>query len=259
MKKILFVIVLFLIGAYFVYHRPEKSNVVSVRDTNEFYDIKADYPVEKMDKKGDMKEFVEYIVKQKQNDWKIGGELYNEEQKLVKDFPDRAKMQYQLNISYTFFNSNKFNTATYVFNSYEYTGGAHGGTGLSTFTFNKNGRVMIEDVLNMEGANDIEVSKLIAKKLETTLGESSSKETIYQGLGLSYLKPDYTLDKTKCNCDGFFFGSNLQNFVITDLGIKFIFGQYQVAPYAVGMPEVLLTYDELKSYLKDSYNVQITN
>jgi hypothetical protein len=259
MKKILFGVVLVLIGAYFVYHRPVKSDVVSVRDTNEFYDIKADYPVEKMDKKGDMKKYVEYVVEQKQKDWKIGGELYNEEQKLAKDFPDRPKMQYQLNISYTFSSSNKFNTTTYVFNAYEYTGGAHGGTGLSTFTFNKNGRVMIEDVLNMEGANDIEVSKLIAKKLEATLGESSSKETIYQGLGLSYLKPDYTLDKTKCNCDGFFFGSNLQNFVITDLGIKFIFGQYQVAPYAVGMPEVLLTFDELKSYLKDSYNVQITN
>jgi hypothetical protein len=259
MKKILFVIALVLIGAYFVYNRPEKPSVIFIRDTNEFYDIKADYPVEKMDKKSEMKEFVEYVVKQKQEEWKIGGEIYNAEQKIAKDFPDRPKMQYQLNISYTFSTSNKFTTTSYVFNSYEYTGGAHGGTGLSTFTFNKNGRVMIEDVLNMEGANDIEVTKLIAKKLETVLGENSSKETIYQGLGLAYLKPDYTLDKTKCNCDGFFFGSNLQNFVITDLGIKFIFGQYQVAPYAVGMPEVLLTYDELKSFIKDYYNVQITN
>ncbi|MBM6697113.1 hypothetical protein H6A11_08835, partial [Bifidobacterium pullorum subsp. saeculare] len=73
-----------------------------MRDTNEFYDIKADYPVEKMDKKGEMKEFVEYVVKQKQTEWKVGGELYNAEQKIAKDFPDRPKMQYQLNISYTF-------------------------------------------------------------------------------------------------------------------------------------------------------------
>lgn len=260
MKKILFAIVLILIGAYFLYpQKAPKLDGVTIKDTNEFYDIKAEYPVEKMDKKQEMKEFVEYVVKQKQTDWKIGGEVYTAEQKIAKDFPDRPKMQYQLNISYSYSNSNKFNTITYVFSSYEYTGGAHGGTGLATYTFNKNGRIMIEDILNMEGSNDIEVTKLIAKKLETVLGENSNKETINEGLGLAYLKPDYTLDKTKCNCDGFFFGSNLQNFVITDLGIKFIFGQYQVAPYAVGMPEVLMTYDELKSYLKDSYNVQITN
>lgn len=259
MKKYLFIGVLILIGAYFVFNQPEKSKVFSFQDVNEFYDIEADYPKEDWDKKDEMKGFVDFVVKQKQTEWKIGGELYNEEQKLTKEFPDRPKMQYQLGISYSVSSSNKFKTKTYVFNSYEYTGGAHGGTGLATFTFNKDGRIMIEDVLNMEGSNDIEVSKLIAKKLEVSLGENSSKDTIYTGLGLSFLNPDYTLDKTKCNCDGYFFGSNLQNFVITDLGIKFLFGQYQVAPYAVGMPEVLLTFDELKAYLKDSYNVQIIN
>ncbi len=259
MKKFLIPAVLVLIVGILFFGGKEKETEVTINDINDFYSISAQYPTEKMDKKSDMKEFVEYVVEQKQQEWKIGGELYLAEKDIEKSFPDRPKMQYQLDISYTFTKSNMYNSTSYVFTSYEFTGGAHGGTGLATFTFNKDGRLMIEDILDVNNNKDIEITRLIEKKLVSVLGENSSKETINEGLGLAFLKDDNTLDLVKCNCDGFFFGSNLQNFVVTDKGIKFIMSQYQVAPYAAGMPEVLLTFDELKPYLKSDFNIQLTN
>jgi hypothetical protein len=38
--------------------------------------------------------------------------------------------------------------------------------------------------------------------------------------------------------------------VILDEGISFIFGQYDVAPYVAGMPEVTLSWAELKQFLR---------
>jgi hypothetical protein len=259
MKKILIAVVLVGVIAILIFGGKKSEDEILINDTNDFYTISAKYPTEKMDKEGDMKEFVEYVVKQKQEEWKTGGELYLAEKDIEKTFPDRPKMQYQLDISYTFSKSNRFNSTSYVFTSYEYTGGAHGGTGLATFTFGKDGRLAIEDILEINNNNDIEITRLIEKKLISVLGENSSKETINEGLGLAYLRDDNTLDLIKCNCDGFFFGSNLQNFVVTDNGIKFIMSQYQVAPYAAGMPEVTLSYEELKPFLKSQFNIQITN
>lgn len=75
-----------------------------------------------------------------------------------------------------------------------------------------------------------------------------NEQMLPEGLGLAYIKADGSFDKTKS--DGFDFISNFENFVILDEGIKFIFSQYQVAPYAAGMPEVVVGWDELKPYLK---------
>lgn len=258
MKKVLVIITLVAVAGILIFGNRGKETEVNLKDANDFYSISAKYPVEKKDTNEDMKKFVEYVVKQKQEEWKIGGELYLAEKDIEKNFPDRSKMQYQLDISYTFSKSNMFNLTTYVFTLYEYTGGAHGGTNLATFTFGKNGRIAIEDILDINDNKDIEISRLIEKKLVSVLGDSSSPETINEGLGLAYLREDNTIDLAKCNCDGYFFGSNLQNFVVTDNGIRFIMYQYQVAPYSAGMPEVTLSFEELKPYLKSEFNIQIT-
>jgi hypothetical protein len=43
---------------------------------------------------------------------------------------------------------------------------------------------------------------------------------------------------------------NFSTFLIEEDGIRFIFGQYQVAPYVAGEQEVLIPYGELKAYLR---------
>lgn len=223
-----------------------------IKDTNDFYEISASYPMDARDKEKVIETFVTGIVKEKQEAWKIGGEAWASEKQVEKDFPDRPKMVYQLMIDYKTYQSKVKGTVSYVFTMYEFTGGAHGMTNLATFTFNDAGKVAIDQLLTLAtNNNDIALTKLMKKKLETSLGEGTDARMLNDGLGLSYLKSDgVTFDAKACACDGFFFGSNFQNFIVKDEGITFLMGQYQVAPYAAGMPEVTFTWNELEKYLK---------
>lgn len=251
MKKIITVIVIGLIVlVYFLgKHESYKTDNVVINEQTEFYSIKAQYPEEKWDRKEVMEQMVKYFVNLKMEEWKYDGDIFNAEKELTERFPDRPKTLYQLDISYTATSSPKFKTKSYIFHVYEFTGGAHGNTAIATFTFNNKGQILIDSILDFNDNKDIEIVRLLEQKLIDNLGENSDKDTISTGLGLAFLRPDNTLDKVKCNCDGFFFPSNMQNFVIEESGIKFIMGQYQVAPYSVGMPEVFISWQELKPYI----------
>lgn len=225
-------------------------------DTNEFYDISAITPIEPRDTNGLMKTFVDQILAARKEEWKIGGPVYLEEKELTEKYPDRPMAQYVLDISYKTFESKLKDTKTYVFNNYESTGGAHGNTGLITYTFGPQGYMTIEDVLDFaKEGNDVALTKLLRPKLLKELvrvpeTESTDTSMLDEGLGLAFLDKDGKFNAKKCNCDGFLFASNFQNFVITDEGIGFVFGQYQVAAYVHGMPEVTMTWDELSAFLK---------
>lgn len=231
-----------------------KGEYKTVADMNEFYDISAEIPTEPWDKGGVMASYVNSVVDKAKSDWKIGGEAYKTEMQITKDFTDRTPMKYELNVDYEKYASKKLGTVTYVLTAYEFTGGAHGSAEVNAFTFNQYGQVPIDNVLSLaDNNNDIELSRAMLAKLPAILGDYADKQMMEDGLGISYLKSDgVTLDKQKCNCDGFFFGSNFQKFVILDSGIKFIMGQYQVAPYVAGMPEVKFSWAELAKYLKIS-------
>jgi hypothetical protein len=225
-----------------------------IEDKNEFYDISAVYPVDSRDKDSAIEKFITYKVNEKKVEWKIGGTAYVAEKEIAKDFPDRPMMQYQYSITYKKYESKKFNTVSYVFTVYEYVGGANGNITVNTFTFNKDGVLAIDSVLNFNDGNDIALSRLLESALIAHGGENVAKDMIRDGLGLSYLKADgKTFDAEKCNCDGFFFGSNFQNFVVEDGGLRFIFNKYQVAPGSEGLPEVLLSWDMLASYRLASF------
>jgi len=230
----------------------DSTSTVSVDESNDFYTIKAIYPNDPIDKEGVLKNKVESIINKDKEDWKIGGDIWNSEQDLDKKFPDRPKMKYELNISYNKFISKKNNTVSYTVSVYEFTGGAHGGTNLYTFTFNKDKQLKIEDIVNFNNNNDIALTKILKTKLLNVLskdGQDVDMDMLNNGLGLAFLDKNGILDKSKCGCDGFFFPSNFQNFVILDDGIKFIMGQYAVAAYVYGMPEAIISFDELKPYL----------
>lgn len=220
---------------------------------NDFYEIDAKYPLDIFDKEKEIEKYVLYKVNQKEEEWKIGGDTYNAEKELDKRFPDRAKIKYTLYISYERHESKKHGTVSYVFTIYEFTGGAHGNNVVDTFTFNDKGRVYIENILNFtENNSEIDLSKIFADKLIKEKGELTNKNMVMQGLGLAYLKADgKTLDTAKCNCDGFLFNSNFQNFYIEDNGISFVFNQYQIAPGASGIITLNIDWNLLLPFIKD--------
>jgi hypothetical protein len=252
-------VVLFTAGLFFLSYQKSinngefaKNNKISF--TTDFYSIEASYPRESWDKNGVMKQMVDYMVNQKKEEWKIGSETYNAEQKIAKDFPDRPKMKYELNISYVATSSPKMKTRSYVFSVYEFTGGAHGNTAITSFNFSKDSQLKVEDVIDFSQGNYVSLAKVLKTKLLKSLEENTNESMVNDGLGLNFLKADGTFDKEKCNCDGYYFPSNVQVFTIHDDGIKFIFAQYQVAPYAVGTPSVMLTWSELEKFInKDNY------
>ncbi|MDT4861954.1 hypothetical protein FQZ97_965830 [compost metagenome] len=221
-------------------------------DSTSFYTISVEYPEENRDKEQVMKTFVLDQYQSKKEEWKAGGSVYEEERKISRAFPDRVDVRYSYDMGFERFSADSLKTVSYLFTTYEYTGGANGNVRVNTYSFNgDNHRVVIEDILDFSGNGDIKLSKLLAGKAlsDTTL---FFKDFVESGLGLSYLKADgVTLDKAKCQCDGYFFGSNFQNFVVKDRGITFYFDKYVIAPGAAGITHISLSWEDLRPYLKN--------
>lgn len=246
-----------VVGAgIYMLRTPQENVAVSTATTSEgvieektdFYSISARYPEEAHDQGGAMRHFVEGIVAARREEWKVGGEIQQLERELTAEYPDRPLPHYELTIRYEKYAAPALGFVTYAFEHYEYTGGAHGGTYLTTFSFGPSGLVSIESLINFNDGNDIALTRLLADRLRAELGDMADERMLMQGLGLAYLRPDGSFDSEACQCDGFFFPSNFQSFIVTDDGLRFVMQQYQVAPYAVGMPATTLTWTELAPY-----------
>jgi|GEM_PF-518950 len=240
---------------------PKEKSIVSATD---FYDISAKYPTESLDRDGIMESFVKDQIAQREESWKDGGEAYETEKKIEKDFPDRSKMTYTLDISYQRFVSNVRDTVSYLFIIGEYTGGANGREIVQSFTFDKNGKVDLESLLDIAGSrpigqnsasvpNDISLSELLLAQAQKNPEQFPDLDMVRTGLGLAYLGTDgVTLDHKKCGCDGFFYGSNLQNFVVTDDGLEFFFGKGDITIGAAGAVSIGISWSDLQPYLKEN-------
>lgn len=225
----------------------------------DFYDIEAVYPVEPLDKNGIMEQFIKQQIEQRKEDWKVGGQVYNDEKDIEKQFPDRPKMVYSLNIIYKKFTSTNRDSVSYLFLVGEYTGGANGSEKVQTFTFDKNGQITIESILDTSGytvmkeketPNDLALSYLLLDQAKNNKEVFPDINMVRDGLGLSYLKNDgITLDHEKCNCDGWLYASNLQNFVITNEGITFYFDKGAITMNAAGSTAINLAWNNLAPYL----------
>ncbi len=226
----------------------------------DFYDIEAVYPIEPLDKNGVIEQFINQQVEQRKEDWKIGSPAYNDEKNIERDFPDRPKMVYSLNIVYKKFTAASRGTVSYLFLVGEYTGGANGSEKVQTFTFDKNGQVAIESILDTSGyatmkgknkmPNDLALSYLLLEQARKDKEIFPDINTVRDGLGLSYLKNDgISLDHKKCNCDGWLYASNLQNFIITDNGLTFYFDKGAITMNAAGSTAINLSWNDLKTYL----------
>ncbi|GAA4307372.1 hypothetical protein GCM10023149_00910 [Mucilaginibacter gynuensis] len=115
---------------------------------------------------------------------------------------------------------------------YTYQGGAHGGsyTGYINWDIKKDKSVTLSDIL-VAGYNDklTKIAEGIFRKNEK-LSDTAS------------LANDYFFKDNK-------FALN-NNFSLTPLGIKFLYNQYEIKPYAAGQTELLVPYGDIKSLLQ---------
>jgi hypothetical protein len=111
----------------------------------------------------------------------------------------------------------------------------------------------IQGILNFSNGNDLQLTKLLATKAATDTNTFSAA-MLNESFGLNFLKKDgVSLDTAKCKCNAFFFGSNLQCYVIRNEGIGFVFGKYVVGPGSSQTPEILLDWKTLAPFIQTGF------
>ena len=129
------------------------------------------------------------------------------------DFPAEASAY---NFTVTTRVATSTNTVTYILDTYQYEGGAHGGTTVTTFTYDKTGKLVTLD-------------NVFAKPYLPTLSSLSSKH--FFALFGNDAQDDMIKSGTAATAD------NFSSWYLTSNTITFIFGEYQVASYAAGILE----------------------
>lgn len=123
-------------------------------------------------------------------------------------------------------------TVTYILYVYEYTGGAHGGTAVYTFTYDINKKIVKE--------------KDVFENTYLSVVAPMARDYFYMNLG-EYKNP------TMIDSGTFPEYENYRTWYLTDDSVVFIFGQYQVGPYVLGIQEFRIDKTKLSSVLKESY------
>lgn len=123
---------------------------------------------------------------------------------------------------------------TYTYTFYEYQGGAHGTAVATGQTFRKaDGRRIGWDVFTNTYEEDFQ--KLIKDGLKTYWKLKTDEEL------KGYLLDEnnfYLMPLPQCPP------------LFTKDGVRFIYGQYEIAPYAAGMPDFTVPYNKLEKFMK---------
>lgn len=241
MKKLLPLILLLVVltSGFYFYSKNRLANLViesqSISEGSEKdkYTLEASYPVIE---KGIPKKSIDAInpvvaswAKERvQNAQK-------EFQELAKDpiaVPEHATLSYVSQYK----ENHDFRFAPYVnikFENYSYSGGAHGGTSITTFVFDaRSGKqIKLDDVFIGEYLGRLSETAFIEiKKLDPEL-------EIYT----------FTEDGLRGTAD------NFSAWEITPNGFHLTFGDYQIGPYAAGRPEITIAWKELSQILKSEF------
>ncbi len=121
-------------------------------------------------------------------------------------------------------------TITYKLETYMYTGGAHGGTFVTTFTYDREGKlVSLDSILAGTGS----LSKL-----------SAAARTYFNAKVSQYTQKDTIEVGTEPKAE------NFSAWYITDAGITFVMQQYQIGPYTLGIQEFPLSRVQSKEILR---------
>ena len=111
---------------------------------------------------------------------------------------------------------------------YDYTGGAHGSTLNSYYVMDrKTGqKLLLGDIVDL---NNTDFKSLVVKYLKEKI--SKNPEMFFEGA-------EQNIENGYQN--------NEFNFYLTKEGVGVEFGQYEIAPYAAGMQDIVIPYNELK-------------
>ncbi len=184
------------------------GTLITEKKDEKFYTITLEYPHSTRE---ELREVGDYVAKVKADFLELSPKTEVEAMDIgiTKDSP------YILKMDTTVYNSPT--TVTYKLETYIFTGGAHGGGFVSTFTYDKEGNLItLDDILKSPDALE-KLSTAARTYLYKKLGSQNDREVINVG--------------TEPKKD------NFATWYITNSGITFVFQQYQIGPYALGIQE----------------------
>lgn len=123
---------------------------------------------------------------------------------------------------------------TMLYDSYIYTGGAHGGSYCIGQTFSAIDGSMIDLDMFKDGSTD-KVLALIKKGLMSQYFKVDSDKEFYNQLLIDGNKLPFPATPP----------------YFTDKGVCFHYQQYEIAPYAAGMPKCVIPFEDFKPYFSD--------
>ncbi len=153
--------------------------------------------------------------------------LYAEFNSFMNDFPETS-IGWEVRKSFLSQGYVK-NFLTCVYDEFTFFGGAHGNTSVEFFNFDLNKKTILDyrNFFTTEEKNQLNKigEKELRKKFHLNENDPLSKAGLWEDL-----------DK-KFELNG--------NFLITEDGLKFLFNQYEIAPYSMGQIEILLPKENL--------------
>lgn len=206
------------------YETPSKAKLqaLGVKIVNNKYKDEFQYPqVQGLISHTAQKKINEVIQNHINSSYKSALELKKEE--LTDKEVSQGKYSYEVSYEVKY---NKNNLLSILIYDYTYTGGAHGSTVVTAYNF---------DVLT---GNQVKLTNIVGKNSKLTkLKKYTKTDLLNQQKELGTVFTD--------ELDGLTFDNN-RPFYFYDNGIVVKFQQYEVAPYAAGMPEVKIPYSVFK-------------
>lgn len=125
------------------------------------------------------------------------------------------------------------NLLSFQVTNYSYEGGAHGGMSLLCYLLTTDGKRLYESDLFIDDYYDVLKEILVQKILK-----QNKVETLDALSELGYINTDGIVPNG--------------NFYLSEGGITYVYGQYEIACYAMGISEVYLPFAEIKHLLKEN-------
>ena len=229
-NKILFVIlvVVVVISVILCFNKNKKPSVsflmpvemVTEKSAGKYYTMDLSYP------KSDAKDFPEVYAFATSSAQEFLSEVKNISDSDAEMMHLGGDRLYNLSMDTRVATSSQ--TITYILSVYTFTGGAHGNTAVATFTYDR-----YDKLVTLDNVFDKPYLQKIA---------ALSRTHFYNTLG-DYANPEMIDPGTEATT------TNFSSWYLTDDGITFIFGQYQVGPYVIGMPEFSIGKSDLSDIL----------
>jgi hypothetical protein len=209
--------------------------LISEKYSDDYAEVELSYP---KCSASSLKEICDF-VKQSKSDFKEN--YVPDNNGFIKKMIQTRGAKYSLVLNTKSYTS--LNTVTYVLELYADTGGAHGGTTENTFTYYRAGKLLtLDDVFapNNRGVYMQKIVPMARTYLYNKLGTDSTKEVIDSGTDP---------ESNEFND----FADNYRSWYLTKDSLVFIFGQYQVGPYVIGIQEFPIEKSQIRDLLGEDF------